>query len=133
MNPDELRQRNTQKAEEEAERGPTRSEPDAMPIGEAIEAFHARGDLVLGIPGHLAGRGAVVPDAVRWAGIEAFRADVGMDKGIDTRHQSWKVEPTAMELFAQAVGADQTLSPPGAAARTCTSPCSPRSRPARRS
>ncbi len=109
MDPDELRQRNTQKAEEEAERGPTRSEPDAVPIGEAIEAFHARGDLVFGIPGHLAGRGAVVPDAVRWAGIEAFRADVGMDKGIDTRHQSWKVEPTAMELFAQAVGADQTL------------------------
>jgi arginine/lysine/ornithine decarboxylase len=54
-------------------------------------------------------RGAVVPDAARWTGIEAFRADVGIDKGIDTRHQSWQVEPTAMQLFAQAVGADRTL------------------------
>jgi hypothetical protein len=48
--PDELRQRNKQKAEEEAGRGPTRSEPDSVPIGEAIEAFHARGDLVFGYP-----------------------------------------------------------------------------------
>jgi arginine/lysine/ornithine decarboxylase len=106
---DELRERNQQKAQEEAGHGPARSEPDAVPIGEAIEAFHARGDLVFGIPAHRAGRGDVVPDAVRWAGIEAFRADVGMDKGIDTRHQSWQVEPTAMQLFAQAVGADLTM------------------------
>jgi arginine decarboxylase len=106
---DELRERNQQKAQEEAKRGPTRSELDAVPIAEAIEAFHARGDLVVGIPAHLAGRGGVVPDAARWTGLDAFRADLGMDKGIDTRHQSWQVEPTAMELFAQAVGADQTL------------------------
>jgi arginine decarboxylase len=78
MDPDELRQRNKQKAEEEAGRGAIRPEPDSVPIGEAIEAFHARGDLVFGIPGHLAGRGPV-------------------------------------------------------AARTSTSRCSPRSRPARRS
>jgi len=32
-----------------------------------------------------------------------------MNNGLDTRHQSWQVEPRAMELFAQAVGADQTL------------------------
>jgi arginine decarboxylase len=85
VDPDEMRERNQQKAAEEAERGPTRSDPDAVPIGEAIEAFHARGDLVFGIPGHLAGRGAVVPDAVRWAGIEAFRADVGISPTSRTR------------------------------------------------
>jgi hypothetical protein len=103
MDVDDLRQRNEQKAAEETDGGPVRPEPDAMPIGEAIEAFHTRGDLLFGIPGHLAGAGAVVPDAVRSTGIEAFRADIGMEKGIDTRHQSWQVEPTAMQLFAQAV------------------------------
>jgi arginine/lysine/ornithine decarboxylase len=41
--------------------------------------------------------------------MQAFRADPGMNNGVDNRHQSWQVEPTAMELFAQAVGADQTL------------------------
>jgi len=41
--------------------------------------------------------------------MQAFEADAGMNNGIDTRHQSWQVEPTAMELFAKAVGADQTL------------------------
>jgi arginine/lysine/ornithine decarboxylase len=51
----------------------------------------------------------VVPDAARWTGLNAFRADLGMDKGIDNRHHSWQVEPTAMQLFAEAVGADQTL------------------------
>ncbi len=109
MTVDDLRQRNRQKAEEEAGRAPVRSTSDAAPIGEAIEAFHARDPLVFALPAHLSGRGAVVPDAARWTGIEAFRADVGMDKGVDTRHQHRQVEPTAMQLFAEAVGADLTL------------------------
>src|SRR3954466_13145980 len=109
MNVDELRQRNQQKAEAEAERGPVRSEPGAAPIGDAIRAFHERNDLAFGIPAHRAGTGDVTPDAVAWSGEGAFRADVGMNNGVDNRHQSWQVEPTAMELFADAVGADQTL------------------------
>lgn len=48
MSVDEQRARNEQKAEGEAERGPARSTPGAAPIGEAIEAFHARGELALG-------------------------------------------------------------------------------------
>jgi arginine decarboxylase len=51
----------------------------------------------------------VTPDAAAWAGGQAFRADVGMNNGVDNRHQSWQVEPTAMQLFAKSVGADQTL------------------------
>src|SRR4051812_17169587 len=109
MGVDELRERNQEKAEAEAERGPVRSEPDAAPIGDAIRAFHERGDLAFGIPAHRAGTGDVEPDAAAWAGLDAFRADPGMNNGVDNRHQSWQVEPTAMELFAQAVGADQTL------------------------
>lgn len=109
MDVDQLRERNQQKAEEEAARGPVRNAPDAAPIGEAIEAYHERGDLSFGIPAHRSGDSDVVGDAAAWMGHEAFRADVGMNNGVDDRHQSWQVEPTAMELFAKAVGADQTL------------------------
>ncbi len=45
MTVDDLRQRNRQKAEEEAGRAPVRSTSDAAPIGEAIEAFHTRTDV----------------------------------------------------------------------------------------
>src|SRR4051794_34641676 len=106
---DELRERNQRKAQAEAERGPARDEPAAAPIGEAIQDFHEREALAFGIQAHRAGKGDVVPDAAEWAGMQAFRADPGMNNGVDNRHQSWQVEPTAMQLFAQAVGADQTL------------------------
>jgi hypothetical protein len=43
MDIDTARERNQEKAEQESERGPARSEPDAAPIADAIEAFHARG------------------------------------------------------------------------------------------
>jgi arginine decarboxylase len=109
MDVDELREKNQEKAEEEAEQGPARAQQDAMPIGDAIEDYHERGAIGFGIPAHRAGEGDVAPDAVRWAGKSAFRSDPGMNNGVDNRHQSWQVEPTAMELFAEAVGADQTL------------------------
>lgn len=106
---DARRSENERKSEGEAERGPARSEPGAAPIGEGIQDFHERGALAFGIPAHRAGTGDVVPDAAEWAGADAFRADPGMNNGVDNRHQSWQVEPTAMQLFAEAVGADQTL------------------------
>ncbi|MCW3038741.1 MAG: ornithine decarboxylase [Solirubrobacterales bacterium] len=106
---DAQRARNAEKAQEEAERGPVRKTLDAAPIAEAIAAYHDRGDLTFGIPAHRSGRSGRLPEAAHVVGPDAFRADIGMDKGIDTRHQSWQVEPTAMELFADAVGADQTL------------------------
>ncbi|MFS0897959.1 aminotransferase class I/II-fold pyridoxal phosphate-dependent enzyme [Mycolicibacterium litorale] len=103
------RRKNSRKAQREGEAGPARKAPDATPIGEAIEHFHDRGDLSLGIPAHRSGTGRHDPVAARWVGSQAFRADIGMNNGVDNRHQSWQVEPTAMELFAEAVGADQTL------------------------
>src|SRR3954470_14888007 len=106
---DAVRERNQEKAEAEGERSPARAEPGAAPIGDAIQDFHRRDALAFGIPAHRAGTGDVVPDAAEWAGMQAFRADPGMNNGVDNRHQSWQVEPTAMELFAKAVGADQTL------------------------
>ena len=106
---DEARAKNSEKAQAEADRGPARREPDATPIGDAIEAFHRRGDIAFGIPAHRSGAGGVEPIAARWGRAQAFRADVGMNKGADNRNQSWQVEPTAMQLFARAVGADETL------------------------
>src|SRR3954470_24449119 len=109
MDVDELREKNHQKAEEEAEQGPARADQDAIPIADAIEHYHARDALAFGVPAHRAGAGDVAPAAVRWAGKSAFRSDPGMNNGVDNRHQSWQVQPTAMQLFAEAVGADQTL------------------------
>src|SRR3954464_11975726 len=109
MDIDALRDRNQQKAEQEGENSPARKDPDATPIGDAIAAFHDSGALGFGIPAHRAGTGDIVPDAAAWTGFDAFRADPGMNNGVDNRHQSWQIEPKAMELFAAAVGADQTL------------------------
>src|SRR4051794_39126395 len=109
MSIDAQRERNQHKAEAESERGPARAEPEASPIGDAIRDFHDRNALAFGIPAHRSGTGDVTPDTVAWSGEGAFRADLGMNNGVDNRHQGWQVEPKAMELFADAVGADQTL------------------------
>jgi arginine/lysine/ornithine decarboxylase len=106
---DQQRRENRTKAKEEAEKGPVREEPESTPIGEAIEDFHRRNDLAFGIPAHRSGTGHIDSFAARWAGSDTFSADIGMNKGVDNRHQSWQVEPTAMKLFASAVGADQTM------------------------
>jgi arginine decarboxylase len=106
---EQQREKNTQKAQAETEQGPARESPDATPIGDAIEAFHRRQDISFGIPAHRSGTGGFEPIAARWTGLQAFRADVAMNKGVDNRHQSWQIEPTAMKLFAEAVGADETL------------------------
>lgn len=106
---DEARDRNRRKAEAERAESPAGSRAEDAPIGEAIRAFWDRDALSLGIPAHRGGVGDVRPDAAEWLGAQAFAADLGMDKGIDNRRQSWQVEPTAMQLFADAVGADTTL------------------------
>lgn len=106
---DREREENTRKAQAERKSGPARKAPDATPIGDAIEAFHRRDNVSFGIPAHRSGTGDHEPIAARWMGSQAFWADVAMNKGTDNRHQSWKVEPTATQLFAEAVGADETL------------------------
>jgi arginine decarboxylase len=81
---------------------------DAAPIADAIRAYWERGMLTFSIPAHGGGRGPL-PEFARWAGIDAARADVPMSHGVDTRDRAWKVQSTAQELFAEAVGARQTL------------------------
>lgn len=106
---DAAREKNKGKASGEVEQGPVTPAADHAPIGDAIRHFWDRDALALSIPAHRGGVGPVRPDAAAWLGDGTFRSDLGMDKGIDNRHQSWQVEPTAMDLFAEAVGADTTL------------------------
>ena len=51
-----------------------------------IEDFHERGDLALGIPAHRSGTGVGESYAVRWAGEQAFRADVRMNDRWQVAH-----------------------------------------------
>lgn len=92
----------------EQRRGPVRAEQDATPIADAMAAFWERDMLTFAIPAHNGGRGPA-PEFTRWAGIDAARSDLPMSHGVDTRDRAWGVQKAAQELFAEAVGARQTL------------------------
>src|SRR3954470_23052683 len=87
---------------------PARNDQDATPIADAMRAFWERDMLSFSIPAHGGGRGPAA-EFTRWAGIDAARFDLPMSHGVDTRDRAWKVQSTAQELFAEAVGAKQTL------------------------
>src|SRR5436189_2433156 len=99
---------NRVKGQLERRRGPVRKDQSAVPIADALEAYWDRGMLTFSIPAHNGGRGPA-PEFTRWAGAEAARYDLPMSHGVDTRARAWKVRSTAQELFAEAVGAKQTL------------------------
>lgn len=109
MDIDQLNGAARRKTETKSADGPVRPDPSTPPIGDALVDFHDRDAVLFGIPAHRSGTGELDLDATRWTGVGAFRADVGMNKGVDTRTQGWEVEATAMERFADAVGADETL------------------------
>src|SRR5215217_514193 len=92
----------------ERRRSPVSNDQDMVPIADAIEAFWERDMLTFSIPAHNGGRGPR-PEFTKWMGLDAARADVPMSHGLDTRDRAWQVESTAQELFADAVGAKQTL------------------------
>jgi arginine/lysine/ornithine decarboxylase len=96
------------KSRVELRQSPVRKAQDSVPIADAIRDFWARGMLTFSIPAHNGGRGPV-PEFAKWAGIDAARSDLPMSHGLDTRDRAWKVQSTAQELFAEAVGAKQTL------------------------
>jgi arginine/lysine/ornithine decarboxylase len=105
---EEARQRNEAEAQARAEGGPARMSQDTVPIADALEHFWDRDTLSFGVPAHQGGRGPA-PEAARWAGMDAVRADAPMAHGVDRLDRSWQVQSTAQELFAEATGADQTL------------------------
>jgi arginine/lysine/ornithine decarboxylase len=99
---------NRLKATLERRRSPVRNDQDTVPIADAIRAYWDRDMLSFGIPAHAGGRGPK-PEFTKWAGLEAARSDLPMSHGMDTRDRAWKVQATAQQLFAEAVGAKQTL------------------------
>src|SRR3954453_3822200 len=99
---------NRAKAKLEQRQGPVRKDQDAVPIADAMRAYHERDMLSFSIPAHVGGRGPK-PEFAQWAGLEAAPYDLPMSHGVDTRDRAWAVQSTAQELFAEAVGAKQTL------------------------
>jgi arginine/lysine/ornithine decarboxylase len=92
----------------ERRHSPVRKNQDSAPIADAMRDFWERGMLTFSIPAHNGGRGPL-PEFAKWAGVDAARSDLPMSHGLDTRDRAWKVQSTAQELFAEAVGAKQTL------------------------
>jgi arginine/lysine/ornithine decarboxylase len=88
--------------------GPARKDQQATPLADAMRAYWERGTLSFAIPAHSGGRGPL-PEFARWAGVDAARFDLPMSHGVDTRNRTWQVQSTAQELFAEAVGAKQSL------------------------
>jgi len=81
---------------------------DAAPIADAMRSYWESGILSFSIPAHGGGRGPA-PEFTRWAGEAAARFDLPMTHGVDTRDAAREVTATARQLFAEAVGAKQTL------------------------
>src|SRR4051794_15402300 len=88
--------------------GPARADQATAPFADAIADYWAKDRLSFSIPAHSGGRGPA-PEFTRWAGADAARADLPTSHGLDTRDRAWQVQATAQQLFADAVGARQTL------------------------
>src|SRR3954453_17599185 len=99
---------NRLKTKRKQQAGPVTKDQSRAPIADAIGAFWQRDMLTFSIPAHNGGRGPA-PEFAQWAGLDAPRADLPMSHGLDTRDRAWKVQSTAQDLFAEAVGARQTL------------------------
>src|SRR3954451_2616591 len=99
---------NRVKASLDQRRGPVEKDQSGTPIADAIGAYWERDMLTFAMPAHNGGRGPL-PEVAKWAGLDAVRSDVSMSHGVDTRDRAWKVQSTAQELFAEAVGAEQVL------------------------
>src|SRR4051794_12765301 len=100
---------NTAKAAyREKRQSPVGRSQDDAPVAQAVQAYWDNDRLAFGIPAHLGAR-AGMPEFAQWTGVEAARMDIGMSHGIDRRDRSWGVQEAAQQLFAEAVGAKQTL------------------------
>lgn len=88
--------------------GKARDAQEAAPVADAMRAYRERDMLSFSIPAHGGGRGPAA-EFTKWAGMDAARFDLPMTHGVDTRDASRQVQSTAQQLFAQAVGARQTL------------------------
>lgn len=83
----------------------------ATPIADAMRSYWEHDRLSFSIPAHAGGRGPA-PEFAGWAGLEAARFDLPMTHGVDTRDAAWKVQSSAQDLFAEALGASRPCSRP---------------------
>jgi arginine decarboxylase len=100
--------KNKTKATLEARKSKVSKDQSTVPIADAMRDYWKRGMLTFSIPAHNGGRG-VAPEFTKWLAEDAARMDLPMSHGFDTRDRAWKVQSTAQELSADAVGAKQTL------------------------
>ena len=92
----------------ERRHSPVSAAADTTPLADAMRAYWDRGTVSFSIPAHHGGRG-IPPEAAEWLGSSAYRSDLPLSHGLDTRSREWKVQSTAQELAADALGADQTF------------------------
>src|SRR5205823_2419761 len=92
----------------ERRHSPVSADPATVPLADAMRAYWDRGTVSFSIPAHHGGRGTP-PEAAEWLGLAAYRHDLPLSHGLDTRSREWKVQSTAQELAAEAFGADQTF------------------------
>src|SRR3954449_8199315 len=88
--------------------GPVKKDQSTVPLADAMREYWDRDILTFSIPAHNGGRGPT-PEFTKWLGMDVARCDLPTSHGIDTRNRAWGVQKTAQELFADAVGAKQTL------------------------
>src|SRR5947209_2870008 len=91
-----------------AQAGPAEKDQSKTPLADAIQAFWNKDTLTFSIPAHNGGRGPA-PEFTKWTGLRTARSDLPASHGLDTRDRAFKVQATAQELFAEAVGAEQVL------------------------
>src|SRR3954454_4407112 len=88
--------------------GPAKKDQSTVPLADGIREYGDRDILTFAIPAHNGGRGPA-PEFTKWMGPDVARCDLPTSHGIDTRDRAWQVQATAQQLFAEAVGAKQTL------------------------
>src|SRR3954467_7841740 len=88
--------------------GPAQKDQATVPLAGAMAEYWKRDIVTFAIPAHNGGRGPA-PEFTKWMGPDVARCDLPTSHGIDTRDRAWQIQATAQELFADAVGARQTL------------------------
>jgi arginine decarboxylase len=87
---------------------PAQKDQSTVPLADAMREYWEREILTFSIPAHNGGRGPM-PEFAKWMGMDVARCDLPTSHGIDTRNRAWQVQKTAQQLFADAVGAKETL------------------------
>jgi arginine decarboxylase len=105
---DVLREKNEARARRDRERGPAEPDQETAPVIDALRAHERDGVWPASMPAHKLGN-AAPRIGIEQLGVQVYASDVSGLHGLDNRHESWQVQSTAEELFAEAVGAEQTL------------------------